>query len=241
MESISIETSQNVRIDYRLASIGERIGAYLLDGLLIIGYMVLAFLLFALLNRIISGGGIGVVPVFLMYLPVFFYNLICEVFFNGASFGKRQMDIKVVKVDGSQPTLGAYILRWMFRIIDIPFYGAVAILAILIGGKGQRLGDMAAGTAVVGFSRKTSSLRSQFMKVNTEAYTPVYPQVMQLTDTDIALVRESLRVYKTSGNSQPVKMVAQKVKELLGIVSEKPPLIVLETLLKDYEYLSVKA
>ncbi len=239
MENLSIETSQNVKIDYRLASIGERIGAYLLDSLLIVGYVVLMVLLLAGISS--SVGKIGFAPLIVAYLPVFFYNLICEVFLNGASFGKRQMNIRVLKTDGTQPTLGAYVLRWLFRIIDIPFYGAVAILTILIGGKGQRLGDMAAGTAVVGFSKKTSTLRARFMQPDQEVYTPVYPQVMQLTDADINLVREAIRVYKASENSQPVKLVSKKLSDLLGIESDVPPIVLLQTLLKDYEYLSVKA
>ncbi|WP_409024770.1 hypothetical protein [Flectobacillus sp. BAB-3569] len=31
--------------------------------------------------------------------------------------GKRARNIKVIKLDGSAPTIGAYILRWIFRII----------------------------------------------------------------------------------------------------------------------------
>jgi hypothetical protein len=41
-------------------------------------------------------------------------------------------------------------MRWIFSFID--FYilsGALAVLIIAVGGKGQRLGDIVAGTSVV--------------------------------------------------------------------------------------------
>jgi uncharacterized RDD family membrane protein YckC len=55
--------------------------------------------------------------------------------------------IKVVKIDGSQPGIGSYFLRWLIKPVDVFFtYGSVGIITMLINGKGQRLGDLAANT-----------------------------------------------------------------------------------------------
>ena len=48
------------------------------------------------------------------------------------------------------PRLGDYLLRWIFSFVD--FYilsGAIALVVIAMGGKGQRIGDIVAGTSVV--------------------------------------------------------------------------------------------
>ena len=78
-------------------------------------------------------------------LPTTFYSLIFEIAMNGQTPGKYLNKIRVVKIDGSKPTLGSYLTRWLLRIIDIWFFtGSVAVFTILFNGKGQRLGDIAA-------------------------------------------------------------------------------------------------
>src|SRR5690606_34920667 len=91
----------------------------------------------------------------LFYLPVIFYHLLCEVFMDGQTFGKKAIDIKVVKLDGSQPSVGSYFLRWLLQIVDLPFFGAIGIITILVNGKGQRVGDLAAGTTVISLKHRT--------------------------------------------------------------------------------------
>ena len=50
------------------------------------------------------------------------------------------MKIKVVRLNGTPATVGDYLLRWVFSLVD--FYvlsGAIALVAVAMGGKGQRL------------------------------------------------------------------------------------------------------
>ena len=51
----------------------------------------------------------------ILYLPFFFYDFLCEIFLNGQSIGKKILKIKVVKIDGTQPGLGSYFLRWIYK------------------------------------------------------------------------------------------------------------------------------
>ncbi|HLC82856.1 MAG TPA: RDD family protein, partial [Bacteroidia bacterium] len=144
MDNIKIQTTQNVDIEYELASIGDRILATLLDYLFFFGYTLLVFLFFGLLNSDLED---YLWLLVLCFLPILLYDLLCETFFQGKSFGKMIMKIKVVKLDGTQAGFGAYLLRWLLRIIDTRiFSGGIALIAILANGKGQRIGDMAAGT-----------------------------------------------------------------------------------------------
>ncbi|WP_185154073.1 RDD family protein [Fulvivirga sp. M361] len=233
MQSVNIRTTQNVAIDYATAGIGDRIGAFLIDSVITIAYLIAVF-------WSLARAGIGTEWLFIgAYLPVFFYHLICEVAFNGQSLGKKQMNIKVVRLDGSPATLGGYILRWILRPIDIGlFSGAIAVIIIAVSDKGQRLGDMAAGTTVVRIGGHVNVTSHQLIKNMDNEYQPVFLEAEHLGDEDISIIREALRVNKEQANSRPVIAVTEKVKAHLNVQSDMPPVKFLYTVLKDYNHLT---
>ena len=55
-------------------------------------------------------------PIILMSIPVMFYSLAFEILLNGQTPGKVANKIRVVKLDGSKPTFGSYIIRWFLRL-----------------------------------------------------------------------------------------------------------------------------
>ena len=237
MQKVEIQTTQNVLIDYEVAGLGDRIGAYLLDSLLTGAYFV-ALILF--------NTNVTELPDWLnvtLMVPPFLYHLLCEIFLNGQSLGKRQLNLKVVRLDGTQPGIGNYLLRWLLRPIDIWLYGSVAIITILVNGKGQRLGDLAAGTTVVKYQAQQHNFEQQLYKPlqEEEAYEVQFPQVSRLTEQDVALIRDTLRNYRLTGNTHPVKIMSDKAQQLLGIETDIPPTKLLHTLVKDYEYLNTRA
>ncbi|HOO11174.1 MAG TPA: RDD family protein, partial [Cyclobacteriaceae bacterium] len=61
--------------------------------------------------------------------------------------------------------------------------GLVAVLAIAVGGKGQRLGDMVAGTSVVKPTAQSGMAASEIFVTPGEGYVPTFGQVIQLTET----------------------------------------------------------
>jgi hypothetical protein len=68
----------------------------------------------------------------------------------GATPGKQLMRVKVVRLDGRPLTIGAVIVRNVLRFIDfLPLAYLGGGFLVLAGARAQRLGDMAAGTAVV--------------------------------------------------------------------------------------------
>ncbi len=230
MQKIRIATSQNVNIDYTSAGLGDRILAYIIDSLIIATYMIFIFTFFM--------GMLGIqsyAVIITLLLPPFLYHLLCEIFMNGQSIGKRQRKIKVVKLDGSSPGIGAYLLRWMLRPVDITiFSGGIALLSIAITRHHQRLGDLAAGTTVV----KTESKQELPLITVEENYTPKYPEVINLSDADIEVIQRVLKVYRDSGNMQPALVTVKKMKEVLQVNSDMPPLQFLYTLVKDYKFLT---
>ncbi len=189
MEKIQIETTQNVTIDYDVASIGDRILAALLDYLIIFGYVIALLILASILSNSFPK---SIAFWIIIYLPIFFYDLACELFLDGQSFGKKIRNIKVVKLDGTQPAFMNYFLRWIIRPIDVTFtYGTVAMITMFINGKGQRLGDLAANTSIIKL-KKDLMLEDTIYKKVDESYDVQFPEVSNLTDSDVGIIQEVL-------------------------------------------------
>src|SRR5688572_29908483 len=109
MQTINVRTTQNVSIQYPVASIGDRILAYLLDSVILIAYSVAVIALFINLEMEIIW-----VWIMMLVAPWLLYRLAFEIFMNGQTPGKRVMNIQVVRLDGTQPAIGNYFLRWIF-------------------------------------------------------------------------------------------------------------------------------
>ena len=236
MSAVQIRTTQNVEIKYPSASLSDRIFAFLIDGLIVGIYVIICFYLLFVT-------GIDDIDwlFVLLFIPVFFYHLISEIFFDGQSIGKKQMNIKVLKLDGTPPTLGAYLLRWMLRIIDISLInGGIAVLTILVSDRNQRLGDIAAGTTVVKLqSVKSVNSHELIRKLETEDdYMVSFPQVAQLSARQIQLIERAIEANKNNAISEPAKKLTAKIKSTLSIETDIPPIKFLYTVVKDYQYLN---
>lgn len=231
MDHVRIQTTQNVEIEYPLASIGDRILATLIDFAFFIAYS-----LFILLIASISGARLENSGTILFFLPVLLYSLLCETFFEGRSFGKMIMKIRVVKLDGSQAAFGDYLLRWLLRIIDLfLFSGLIALLTIVINGKGQRLGDIAASTTVIKLKQKTHIQDTIFKKINPD-YRVVFKEVSRLTDHDISIIKEVLAFSLKNNNQQAILKLAEKTQQTMGVNTELTPQQFLETVIQDYSH-----
>lgn len=231
MDNIKIQTTQNVDIEYELASVGDRILATLLDYVFFFGYTLLVMLF---LGAIGSAMEDNIWLIIVIFLPILLYDLLCEMFFQGKSFGKMIMKIKVVKLDGTQAGFGAYLLRWLLRIVDTRmFSGAIALIAILANGKGQRIGDMAAGTTVIKMKQKITINDTILNKVKP-TYTIVFEEVSKLSDSDIAIIKEVMQVALRTGNQQAIERLAKKTKETMGITTNLPHTQFLATVVQDY-------
>jgi uncharacterized RDD family membrane protein YckC len=232
MQIVTVRTAQNVLIDYPIAGLVQRILAFIIDALILIAYAIVVFYI------IIEMGLQEQWVIILFYLPMFFYDLIFEISMNGQSLGKRALNLKVVRVDGCNPTIGNYLLRWLLKPIDILLSGAIAITCILLTRYGQRLGDLAAGTTVVRLVSVGDVTSQQILQHLDENYQPVFNEVVQLSDNDINLIKKALEVNRTLGNVQPVLQLESRIKQMLGISSDLPPVKFLYTIIKDYSHLT---
>ena len=235
MQTLRITTSQNIDIDYEMGGLGERIVAALIDlGLFFVIYM--GMLIAGVSLNMLDAVGIGLIIAYaVLYV---FYDLVCEVFMNGQSVGKKVMKIRVISADGAQPRLSQYLLRWLFRIVECGIsMGSIALVVAAISEKGQRIGDMVAGTVMIRTVPRTN-LKQVAFRPPAEGYQPVFDTASQLSEQDIELITEVINTYIKTGNNVVVFNMALRIKQHLNITppAEMNDMRFLQTILKDYSY-----
>lgn len=234
MQTIQVRTTQNVFIHYPIASVGDRIVAYLLDGIIKVFYAIAALIVLFNIDAVENWLWMSVAGI-----PMLLYSLLFEIFMNGQTPGKRVMDIKVIRLNGTPATVGDYILRWLFALIDFGFLGgAIAVILIAAGGKGQRLGDIVAGTSVVKLTEQKDISAQQVFVTADSSYQPTFMQVTQLTEHDIEIIQQALEVNRDHNNPRPMMAVAEKIKSQLGIQTDLPVVKFLYVLIKDFNHLT---
>jgi len=233
MDNFQIETAQNISIEQNAAGIGDRILAFIVDMAIIVVYMILAGLLMA---GISGDNGSEMMYYLVLGLPPFLYYLLWETFWNGQSPGKALLQIRVVKKDGSRPQFSNYLVRWLLWIIDVSLTsGGVAVVTILLNGKGQRLGDIAAGTTVISEKQKVSIHNTLAVDL-PENYQPKYPQVTVLSDNDIQEIKNLYNEARKGAQHQIILSLSEKVAQLMDVQFEERPMEFIQRVINDYNY-----
>ncbi len=241
MENFNINTVQNVELSNKIAGLGNRILASLFDLLILLLYFIFLVVIVSIFHFTNLGNTISVLLVFIVYIPVIFYNLFFEVFFDGQTIGKKIMKIKVVRLDGGKPKLYNYIVRWIFRLIDIYImFGGVAIFIIAFSKKGQRLGDVVADTTVIKIQNNQELFDTIFTNID-ENYKIQFENINLLNDNDITIVKEVLDLAVKNPSPKNITLsyeTKNKVEKVLGIKTEQEAKKFLNTIISDYNYIN---
>lgn len=240
MPNIDIRTTQNVTIEYELASLRDRFFAFLLDFVIYMVAMTVFWqVVLLLVGDAIEGWGVAVISMSFT-VGLLIYHLVSDLVGNGQSIGKRALGIRVVRLDGLEPGMGEYLLRSILLLLDFTFT-AGALGGILIGStyKHQRLGDLAANTTVVRNTGQLAFRLNDILKINTlENYEPQYPAVRQMTEADMLLIKNLLGRYQQLQNDAhaiAIKEAAVNICQQLNIQSPKGNHVeFLKTLIRDY-------
>lgn len=252
MQTVKLDTGFNIEVDFPISPFHRRMFAYCLDLTVILLYGLLC-------SKIV-----GILPQksltekewlwILIGLPALFYYPVLEILTDGQTIGKKIMGIRVITLDGGHPSVSQYILRWVFRLADFPFWIFLAIAGgnlpwwlsfllfsgiacVVISDKSQRIGDIVAGTIVIFTRSNTSWEDTVFIELETD-YEPRYPQVMQMSDKDLNSLKMIITTVKKSKNHDLAFRIAERIKSKLVMQGDQDALDFLETLLKDYNYYS---
>jgi uncharacterized RDD family membrane protein YckC len=242
MSELSINTTQNVNINFTAASVGERISASLLDLLIKIAYSIVVFTIFFYwfgISKWIdnmdpwSQGAI----ITLFFFPVMIYSVTLESIFDGQTFGKKIIKTKVVKIDGYQASFGDYLIRWLFRMVEGYYiFAGIGLIALSTSKKSQRLGDMAAGTSVITLKSKIT-INSTILEDIGNAYVPVYPLVIKLSDNDMRIIKDTFLLAKSKKDFETIQKLRIKIENVAEIKNQSGnDADFIKTILKDYNF-----
>ncbi len=229
----NINTSQNVNIELKIAGVGDRVMAILIDFIIVFGTGVLlsTVMFFAQASQNTN------IIIFSLYsFLAFLYHFFMEWWFKGQSIGKRYKNIKVIHKDGMDASVFQLLIRNLIRIID-SIYG-LGLLVIFLSKKSQRLGDLAAGTLVVKKSDQVHFEETAFVEIDEE-YTPTFSklEMFRLTEQDMEMIKEVIERESEKINWKLIGLLAGKIKEKAGIENQElKSLSLLQTILKDFQY-----
>ncbi|OEK07524.1 transporter [Flavivirga aquatica] len=234
MSELQINTTQNVKIMFNAAGVGERLLAFIIDGAIKIGYYLVLNNVFGVFEGMDEWSQIGINTV--LSFPVMFYTLVLESFLQGQTLGKRAVKIRVVKIDGYQASFSDYVVRWFFRIVDIYIFG-IGFFVMLFNNKNQRFGDMASGTAVIGLKNHVN-INHTILENLKDNYKPTYPNVIKLSDNDARIIKDTFINARAAKDYQTLIKLRTKIVEVTGIkeMLEKTDMDFIDVILKDYNY-----
>lgn len=250
-------TPENVEIDYELAGIGSRFLALMIDTCiqtvfsigLFFSLQLLGFDNLGLHTQISEWIRSIAATIILTFFGIVWlgYYVILEAAFNGQTFGKRLLNIRVRKEMGYAPTFWDILLRNMIRPIDfLPSFYAIGFLSMFLSSKSKRLGDFAAGTIVVKeIPRKKIK---NFLNTPEKAFSPdVNPDshtsslLLQVTQADYFLLqdlynrRTQLTNYNVLAANLLERIFPTGLPDEIGPISPTNAPDILEQLLQQYE------
>jgi uncharacterized RDD family membrane protein YckC len=223
-----VVTPDAVVLDLEPATVGSR-GIALWIDVMIIGTTAIVV---SLAQARLGGGGFvpgwfGIALLLLAgFLVQFGYPIGFETLWRGRTPGKAVMGLRVVTVEGAPVGVRHATIRAAVGLLEITMTaGAVAALTSLVSSRGQRLGDLAAGTLVVRERRATSG-PVESHRFEAPAGLEAYAATLDVTavgPAEYATVRDVLR---RAPDLRPA--AAQRVAEhvagaLVARVSPPPP------------------
>ena len=217
MGQTNIVTGQNVHIEQTAASLFLRGLAWVIDILVLVFFQFIGFSLGLAISAAIKSETVTIVFFILFEVIILSYPLLMEVFFHGQTLGKKVCSTQVVRVDGTDPTLSDYMLRWILLFIDFP-YCLIGMVFIIFTKNSQRLGDLAAGTTVVNkhqYGDLYNDLR--LFEYAEKNYKPKYPEAANLSSGQAEVLESSFEIENWNKRALFHQRLAAKIVEMLKI------------------------
>lgn len=246
-EQLTIDTPEQIALEFPLAGVGSRSLAMVMDSLIQGGITLVLLLVGGLLGiglgsvvRRTTGAdaekiGLWVfaVVVLLLFSAWYGYFALFEIIWRGQTPGKRMIGLRVISVSGRPITPLQAILRNLLRIVDqLPALYAVGIISVLVSARNQRLGDIAAGTVVVR-EQATEALQVPA----PDAAVKDRLRANRLTDQELALIERFLQrraELDVEVRDRTAQQIATRVRERLGVTDNVNNEDLLERVFAEY-------
>jgi len=144
-----VRTPEGVAFTHRLASPVLRLAAVAIDWMAVSAAWSAVAAVIALLS-LVSVDFAGLVATVSYFVLSQGYRIAAEWMWQGRTIGKRVLRLRVVDERGLRLRFSQVAMRNLLRFVDVlPAAYLVGGVAALASRKGQRLGDLAAGTLVI--------------------------------------------------------------------------------------------
>jgi len=268
MAVIKVPTSFNLDVEFEVPEFYRRLIALLIDILILYFYLRIAIAFYSSIVResnFFDNDTFYNLQALLivLLLPLLLYHVVLEITMNGQSIGKKIMSLRVVNENGGRASVSQFLIRCLLRdiwflllftiglqgnfqgpesvfiVLSVILFFITEIVLVVSSKKGQRIGDILAHTILIRTNKQSSIEETVFQEVD-DSYTPAFPQIMKLSDRDINAIKSILETARKKGDMEMAVAACDKIRTHLGIASDMNPFEFLDTLLKDYNYLSVK-
>jgi uncharacterized RDD family membrane protein YckC len=220
-----IVTPEAVVLDLPVAGIGSRAVAAMLDLTIQFG----SLLLFAFVAGAVNTGRFGwvgtVVVLLFVFSILFVYPVAFETGLRGRTPGKMAVGLRVVTIEGSPVQFRHAAVRAALAVVDIHLtFGGIATLSAFLSARGQRLGDIAAGTIVIRERAGRDGNRAlRFEPPPGAEGLMARLDVGAMTEDDYVAVRSLLVRAATLTPSQTEHLARQVIGAIRARVRPEPP------------------
>jgi uncharacterized RDD family membrane protein YckC len=177
IESLRIENVTGDDVELPVAGPGGRSYAFIIDWHIRLLLALFWLLIATLVTGVRYNTGLNAMSFVVFGIPALIYLLYhpaVELAMGGQTPGKRMAGVRIVARNGQPPSVGAILIRNVFRLIDsLPAFYTVGLLSTIVTRDSVRIGDLAAGTVLVyvpGSSPKSS--RPQLVRARQTRLAP---------------------------------------------------------------------
>lgn len=242
LEKLSIDTPEQIALEFHLATIGSRFLALAADTVVQV-LAAAALLAVAISVRLLTGPFWPGAPawvfaaVILGWFTLYYgYFALFETLWNGQTPGKRLMGLRVIHTSGRPLSAYEAILRNIVRIVDqMPGIYAVGMVAVFLSERSQRLGDLAASSVVVHERLSEGEARA----VEVREHDPAGPRhgANRLPEAELLVVETFLRRrHELDGWARVAnaERIARRLRDKLGLEHTGRNEEFLEEILAEY-------
>ncbi|MEZ0074978.1 RDD family protein [Planotetraspora sp. GP83] len=146
-----VVTGEAVVVEVRVAQLPSRAVAYIIDWVLQWAVLIVAYILLSNASIVTDTALARGLVILFTVLVIVGYPVIFETVSRGRSLGKLALGLRVVGDDGGPERFRQALFRGLAGFVEFwIFFGAPALITSLVNEKGKRLGDIFAGTMVIG-------------------------------------------------------------------------------------------
>ncbi|HLJ87695.1 MAG TPA: RDD family protein [Candidatus Angelobacter sp.] len=157
-DKITINTPEQVSLEFQAAGVGSRFIAVLIDYL--IQFAIILLLLIVLFAGFFASSrftgthnsSVWIVAIYVLasFCIQWGYFSLFEILWKGQTPGKRVAGVRVIKNTGRSVNVSEALMRNLLRFVDwLPGLYAIGVITMLLNSQNRRLGDLVAGTLVV--------------------------------------------------------------------------------------------